>query len=485
MSEASFARQYLNEPVSEEQKFFKSRYLKDSLERGRSKSLLPRWDNSNPDPLYSDMYGHLIVGIGLDLAISKKTTSDYTGIAVWGLNEHRDRVLLYLDYGRWSPQETISKVLELFHAFHPAKIRVENVAFQDMLRQELANEDIPVEGFHTTGPRKYDEETGIMHLATLAEQGRMIIPGAKTNKDYYERVRRLLYEMSVYSPDTHAGDLLMASWFACGVLSEFDKQIAENRGFFSTNSLVEQRKSLRASQRVVLLGYNPPFFKLSHQSVVYVYRPVEAESIFIEPEEKFMIVTTREQRSCGYIFNKSTSEIVAKLEGDLTALNWTSLLERAGYFFNKAQLVIDRNGEGDGIYQELMRRNYPKLLVKQPDEDGHMIMKEGVYINESTLPIATDYFKQAFDGLHIKIPDDLLLQEMSELIKVEGNKLVSSYGTGQRIKTVAYGFWLLDKYETDEKTMYNGKKKKNIRKKELRVPYLVFKNKYGRDRERE
>ncbi len=477
MSNSSWMRQYMNEPMSEEEKLFKEKDLQLALKKGGGKGLVASWDNTTLEP--EPTYGHLTIAIGVDLAISKKKTSDKTAIAVWGLNDRRERILLYVDSGRWSPDETKQKIIDLYHAFHPVKIRVENVAFQDMLRQELEDDEMPIEGFHTTGAKKYSEETGISHLSMLAEQDKLVIPDSKVNKDYYERVMGLLREMSAYSFDVHPGDVLMASWFAIGALQEFDKKMADNRGFFSTTSLVEHLKKITAARRIVLLGWNPPFFKFAPQSLVYIFRAVEAGKAFFQEDEKFLIFMTRAERSVAYIFEKRTSELVGKVEGNLTALSWVSLMEKAGMFFNTAQLIVDRNSEGEAIYRELQKRNYPKLLCMQPDADGRPTIDEGFKISAANLPIAIDYFKAQVDGLHINISDQSLLNDMGELIGVEEDTLKTSYGTGQRIKTVAMGLWILDNYENREKRVYNEKDiiKRRERKK-LNLPYKVFNNKW-------
>ena len=468
MSMASFMRQYLNEPSSEEEKVFKEKHIKEALAAGTNKWMVTGWDNSQPERQLG--YGHLITAIGVDLAISKKERSDNSAIAVWGLDDNRKRVLLYLDYGKWSTDETKMKIVEAYHNFHPVKVRVENVAFQDMLRQQVA-EDIPVEGFHTTASKKFNPETGLAHLSMLLEQGNMVIPTSRRDNDNYKKVCDLVSQMQTYSYDQHAGDALMASWFALDILKDFDRKMADNRGYFETNALVEQMRSIRAAHRVVILGYNPPFFKLSYTSLVYVFRPVEGANPFIQPDEPFMIFGTRHKKSVAYIFNKKTNEMVAKLDGDLSALMFTSLIERIGMFFNKAQIILDRGGEGEAVLLELEKRNYPNLMAYQPGEDNLPVYEEGFKISSKTLPIAIDYFKGMVDGMHYSIPDEQLVKEMGELIGVEEDRLNMSFGDGQRIKTVATALWLLDNYENMEKQ--EGQKKR-IKKKSSQPRYRIF-----------
>lgn len=469
MSNASFMRQYLNEPTTEEEKVYKESDIKRMTDRGWGKDLVASWDNANPIAAYG--YGHMIIAVGVDLAISKSKSSDNSAIAVWGLTDDRRRILLYLDYGKWSPEEIKQKVLEVSYNFRPVKIRVENVAYQDMLRQELATEDAHVEGFHTTSTKKFNPETGLAHIAMLLEQDKLVVPVSKKNPTYFERVKQLLYEMQIYSYDQHAGDCLMASWFALDVLKDFDKKLKDNRGFFNTEALVEQMKNIRAAHRIVML--TDTFYRIVSTSLMYVFREIPKDgSMFIEPDEPFFIFATREERSVAYVFHKQTNELVARIEGDLTAVMFVNLLERAGNFFNKAQVVIDRNGEGEAIYMELEKRMYPNLLCFQPDDQSLPIYKEGFKITAATLPIAVDYFRLKIDQLKYELPDEQLVKEMGDTIGVEGDHMVMSYGKGQRIKTIAIALWLLDNYENAEKTLAAGPKKKKI--KPFRPPYKIF-----------
>lgn len=474
MSRGSFLRQYLNEPTSEEEVLFKESLLRRALENGNQKYLVPSWDNINPDRNLA--YGSLITAIGVDLAISKNIRSDKSAIAVWGLDEKMRRIPLWLDQGRWSPDETKQKIIELYHAFRPVKVRVENVAFQDMLRQELA-QDIPVEGFHTTSTKKFNEETGLSQIAMLLEQEKIILPSSAKFRDRFNMVKTLKQQLSSYAYGLHAGDLLMASWFAIDVLRDFDRKMKENRGFFSTSALVEQLRNVRASHRIVILGYKPPVFRFTYNSLVYIFRPVTAPTLeqsvpFITSDEPFMIFSTRYDRSVAYIFQKQTNEIVGKIEGDLNAISFASLLEKAGLFFNNAQIVMDRNGEGEAILLELQQRDYRNVLVYQPDKDGSPVYEEGYKISAQNLPLAVDYFKGMVDGMHVDLPDEQLVKEMSELISVDGEKLSMSFGEGQRIKTVASALWLLDNYENMEKTKMIEKPKK---KRRIGMPrYRVF-----------
>jgi hypothetical protein len=464
MSPGAFMRQYLNEPTSADERLFSERSINDTLQLGNKKSLVSTWDNSSDGVSHHFGYGNLVIAVGVDLAISKKKTADKSAIAVWGLDDRRRRILLWLESGRWSPDETKQRVLDINERFNPVKIVVENVAYQDMIRQDLANDDVPVEGFRTTANKKYHEETGIAQISMLMEQGKVLIPNSKTDAETIRMVKEFAYDLAVYTYDSHAPDMLMASWFAFDALSDFDKKMKTNRGFFSTNALVEHLKSRRAANKVLLIESSPPKYRYAKNSLVSIFRDMEnpkfSESVFFEPTEQFFIFCTRSERSLAYIIQKTTNEIVGKIEGgNISTMMFAQLLEKAGAFFNKAQVIVDNNDEGAAVLLEMQKRGYDNLMCLQPDRDGGLEFKEGFKISAQTLPLAVDHFKSLTDGLHVRVPDESLLKEMSDLIGVEGDSIVIGYGEGQRIKTVATALWLIDHYENDAKAVYNEGKK--------------------------
>lgn len=469
MSESSFNRQFLNEPGSEADKIFKESLI-DRCKNARM-SLLASYDNTAPLPLY----GHLIIAVGVDLAISRKETADNSAIAVWGMNERRQRILLDLQFGKWTAEETRARIVEVYHAYRPAKIKVETVAFQEMMRQQLEVDEIPVEGFRTTAGNKFNEETGIAGIAMLMEQDKVVLPGSRERKESYETVNQLKYELISYTYEDHAGDCLMASWFALEALKEFDKKLKDNRGFFDQGALVDQMKKTVAPHRIVLLSDNPRYFKYFYSSYIHIFRSIQMVDgkliDFIANDEKFFIFVTRQAKTVGYILNKETREIVGKVEGDMTAVMCCNLLERTGRFFNNAQIIIDRNGEGDAVYLEMVKRMYPNLMCLQPDQNGDVVYEEAFKLSSSNIPIIIDSFRIKVDSNQVDLYDDSLLKEMGELISVDGDSLVCSFGDGQRVKTIATGLWLLENYEV---TANKKNSSENKKRRQLTVPYKVF-----------
>lgn len=147
---------------------------------------------------------------GVDLAVSKKKGSDYTAFVTIA-TDGQNKMLLDIRRGRWNLME-IKSVAEALHRTYGGVFVVENVAAQDYLAQLLkAEARMPVMTCTTTRKTKIDERFGVPALAIDIENGRWQIPGVP---DSPLEVRELIDEMTMYNPQAHAGDTLMACYFA-------------------------------------------------------------------------------------------------------------------------------------------------------------------------------------------------------------------------------------------------------------------------------
>ncbi|GIV52990.1 MAG: hypothetical protein KatS3mg038_3511 [Candidatus Kapaibacterium sp.] len=78
-----------------------------------------------------------VVSIGVDLAISRKTTADYTAIAVVG---RRGDCIYILDIvrDRMTMQETLAQVQQLAERYNASDVAVESVGYQQVVADQLA-----------------------------------------------------------------------------------------------------------------------------------------------------------------------------------------------------------------------------------------------------------------------------------------------------------------------------------------------------------
>ena len=84
--------------------------------------------------------GKLTFYISLDLAVSERTTADYTAISVIGVNENNHWFLVDGTYGRFKPDDTIDKLFAYVAKYRPYAVVFEGVAFQMAMKTFIQNE---------------------------------------------------------------------------------------------------------------------------------------------------------------------------------------------------------------------------------------------------------------------------------------------------------------------------------------------------------
>lgn len=216
----SFYKSYQNEIISSEDAIFKKEYLEKATERGKALRLRNGYDTS------TWIHGANVRTSGVDLAISEKTSADYTVITTIAGLKNGDRVLLNIVRGKFSPSETRQHIVEQYNRFKPTQVKVESVAYQASLVKDLQDfTSVPVKAY-STGGEKFDEMIGINSLAIDFENGKWIFPYDKTDTRTVSLVNVLIDEMLKFCPGSHTGDILMALWFANTALREIEQGVS-------------------------------------------------------------------------------------------------------------------------------------------------------------------------------------------------------------------------------------------------------------------
>lgn len=121
---------------------------------------------------------HLFTATGIDLAISKKESADYTAmVSAKVYRDSQGNIKIYILPNpineRLSFPETIKKVKALQAAIGPGKIYVEDVAYQASLHQQLREEGIYAEGVKVNGQ---DKISRLNLIAPLLQSGKILFP---------------------------------------------------------------------------------------------------------------------------------------------------------------------------------------------------------------------------------------------------------------------------------------------------------------------
>lgn len=192
-----FARQMLCEARAEGASRFREEDIESCLRLGRGLKLGHK----------SGLQDTSLLIAGVDLGVRR----DLSAIVVISMTGDGRKCVHSVDSGMWSAQIILEKIEETYRKWN-AQIVVENNAAQDYIVQFLKEKGVPVRPF-TTGKNKAHPIYGLESIAAELARDEWIIP---SNEDgtLHPEIKAWTEEMLYYDPKGHAGDRLMASWFA-------------------------------------------------------------------------------------------------------------------------------------------------------------------------------------------------------------------------------------------------------------------------------
>lgn len=205
MLPAAFARSYLCECRDDATSRFKEEWLKRALELGKGRKpyqQAPVTPAGRPLPCFT----------GVDLSMGKTQKSDLVTLVTVAQEGNR-RLLCEVQAGRWQAPDILARIKNVYDRFNSI-IVVEDNGAQDFLIQWARQLGIPVEPFTTTSRNKNDEQFGVESLAVEFRNEQWIIPSGVLGTQVHPEFEALIKEMLFYSPQSHTGDRLMATWFA-------------------------------------------------------------------------------------------------------------------------------------------------------------------------------------------------------------------------------------------------------------------------------
>lgn len=217
----SFYKQYQNIILSKEDAVFRIEDLNKAKERGKNLHFLGEYDEKYWT------FGLNTRVTGVDLAISKSDTADYTTIVTIAGLENGDKIVLDIRRGHFSASETRDRISDVNYKLRPYLIGIESVAYQQSMFEDLKEfTDMPVKPYKT-GTEKYDPFIGVSGMSIDFENGKWIFPYDNRYPKTCELIDILVDEMLRYYPskDVHTGDVLMALWIAERILRETKKSI--------------------------------------------------------------------------------------------------------------------------------------------------------------------------------------------------------------------------------------------------------------------
>lgn len=155
---------------------------------------------------------------GVDLGMGLGDTDALTVLFTIALRDDARRLVVNIEAGHWKAPEILDRIVSHYRRYS-SLIFVESNAAQQFITQ-LANEQVPVSAFHT-GANKWDEEWGVESLAVEMRGMQWVLPSGATGEAVPAEGKAWIREMLYYSPGSHTGDRLMASWLAREALRRF------------------------------------------------------------------------------------------------------------------------------------------------------------------------------------------------------------------------------------------------------------------------
>jgi len=198
-----FARSMMCQPYADEESRFRREWIDLCIANGNGRGLTRALARHPP--------GYVLV-TGVDLAVSRKETAAKTVFFTIAVNTATGtREVLCVEAGRWDVDEILRRAEDTHKRYH-STLYVENNAAQDFLVQILRSRTrVPVRAFRT-GRNKRDKTFGVESLAAELARGQWVIPSAGGR--VHTSIQEWIDEMVYYSPGSHTGDRLMASWIA-------------------------------------------------------------------------------------------------------------------------------------------------------------------------------------------------------------------------------------------------------------------------------
>ena len=192
------------DPASDAERRFKENYLVRALQVGDG-------DFLSHSLAYVPAGWRTVTGV--DLAVSKKDSADWTCLVTIAIDKDDNRRILDIFTKRLTGPEIVEKIVEVQRRYHSFVI-VETNAAQAYIKQFVDKRHaIPIRAFQT-GKNKTDPAYGIESLAAEFANGKWSLPneGGTLEGNIPDEVKKLIEEMLSYDPMSHTGDRLMATW---------------------------------------------------------------------------------------------------------------------------------------------------------------------------------------------------------------------------------------------------------------------------------
>lgn len=176
--------------------------------------------------------------------------------------------------------------------------------------------------------------------------------------------------------------------------------------------------------------------------------------IYEMPEEDGQYIISADtgqfsDRCVATVINKKDWAVVAKFRARIRSNQFGTELNKLGYFYNKALIVIEANNMGQSTVDRLIELNYPQLYMRQRvnKKDKRITNEYGWWTDGKTKPLVLGYLHDLVRTRQAIIPDKDIIGEMKTFVRTEEGKLEASEGNfDDCVIATAIGYFVLKQH---------------------------------------
>lgn len=168
MGSLAYAGQFQQRPAPLEGAYVKKQWIK-SCKRFDENGIKGYRLNDGSGKSWFD--NQLLYFITVDVAITQKTTSDYTVISTWALSPEHDLILADVLREKLTNPEQVKAIRSAYNAYPVVMISIENVGYQLAIVQQMLQEGIPVKAYQPQG--KGDKVARFMPVSVFYDNGKI------------------------------------------------------------------------------------------------------------------------------------------------------------------------------------------------------------------------------------------------------------------------------------------------------------------------
>lgn len=159
------------------------------------------------------------------------------------------------------------------------------------------------------------------------------------------------------------------------------------------------------------------------------------------------------------ILDKKTWKTIGKWRGHINPAKFGDELNKLGFFFNKALIIVEANNMGQSTVDRLVELDYPNLYQRERfnQVEKKTTQEYGFWTDNKTKPLYLGYFQDLIRRRDIEIPDANIIGEMRTFVRTEEGKLEAQEGCfDDCVISIGINYFVLKEHPFVEKKPIQG-----------------------------